>query len=40
MEAGWCESKCSALIGFLILFAPMVYCTFSVGVPALSVILR
>jgi sodium-independent organic anion transporter len=37
---GLCESKCSGLIGFLVLFGPMCFCTFSVGVPVLSVVLR
>ncbi|VDO97030.1 unnamed protein product [Soboliphyme baturini] len=40
VAAGWCQSKCSALSAFLILFAPICYFTFSIGVPALSVVLR
>ncbi|PAV55622.1 hypothetical protein WR25_09946 [Diploscapter pachys] len=37
---GVCESKCRGLLGFLILFAPLSFCTFAVAVPIVSVILR
>ncbi|CDW52093.1 sodium independent organic anion transporter [Trichuris trichiura] len=40
VTAGICESNCSSLILFLLLFVPMCFFTFSIGVPALSVILR
>ncbi|XP_003370946.1 solute carrier organic anion transporter family member 4A1 [Trichinella spiralis] len=40
VSVGWCESSCSSLSIFLFLFAPMCFVTFSVGVPALSVVLR
>ncbi|CAI4224078.1 unnamed protein product [Auanema sp. JU1783] len=40
VKKGLCESKCSGLLGFLVLFAPLSFCTFAVGVPIISVILR
>ncbi|VDO90583.1 unnamed protein product [Heligmosomoides polygyrus] len=40
VKKGLCESKCKGLLGFLIMFAPLSLCTFAVGVPIISVILR
>ncbi|KAK6760121.1 hypothetical protein RB195_021581 [Necator americanus] len=40
VKKGLCESKCKGLLGFLIIFAPLSLCTFGVGVPIISVILR
>uniref|UniRef100_A0A1I7XVA3 Solute carrier organic anion transporter family member n=1 Tax=Heterorhabditis bacteriophora TaxID=37862 RepID=A0A1I7XVA3_HETBA len=40
IKKGLCESKCTGLLGFLIIFAPLSFCTFAVGVPIISVILR
>ncbi|CAJ0959416.1 unnamed protein product, partial [Mesorhabditis belari] len=40
LKKGFCESKCSGLFGFLVLFAPLSFCTFAVGVPLISVVLR
>uniref|UniRef100_A0A158PJS0 Solute carrier organic anion transporter family member n=1 Tax=Angiostrongylus costaricensis TaxID=334426 RepID=A0A158PJS0_ANGCS len=40
VKKGLCESKCKGLLGFLIIFAPLSLCTFAVGVPIISVILR
>ena len=40
VKKGLCESKCHGLLGFLILFVPLSFCTFAVGVPLISVILR
>ncbi|CAD6187233.1 unnamed protein product [Caenorhabditis auriculariae] len=40
VRSGQCESKCTGLLGFLILFAPLSFCTFAVAVPVISVILR
>uniref|UniRef100_A0A5S6R1R0 Solute carrier organic anion transporter family member n=1 Tax=Trichuris muris TaxID=70415 RepID=A0A5S6R1R0_TRIMR len=40
VSTGICESNCSSLVLFLLLFAPMCFFTFSIGVPALSVVLR
>ena len=38
--SGYCETQCGGLTLFLVLFAPFVFCTFAVGVPLISVILR
>uniref|UniRef100_A0A914VA58 Solute carrier organic anion transporter family member n=1 Tax=Plectus sambesii TaxID=2011161 RepID=A0A914VA58_9BILA len=40
VKNGYCESKCSGLVAFLVLFAPFIFCTFAVGVPLISVVLR
>ncbi|KIH55592.1 hypothetical protein ANCDUO_14247, partial [Ancylostoma duodenale] len=40
VKKGLCESKCKGLFGFLVIFAPLSFCTFAVGVPIISVILR
>lgn len=39
-KRGFCESKCTGLFGFLIMFAPFCFFTFAVGVPLISVVLR
>ncbi|EPB78715.1 hypothetical protein ANCCEY_02234 [Ancylostoma ceylanicum] len=40
VKKGLCESRCKGLFGFLVIFAPLSFCTFAVGVPIISVILR
>ncbi|KAF8383700.1 hypothetical protein PRIPAC_72842 [Pristionchus pacificus] len=40
VKRGFCESKCTGLFGFLVLFAPLAFCTFAVGVPLIVVVLR
>ncbi|VDM74459.1 unnamed protein product [Strongylus vulgaris] len=40
VKKGICQSKCKGLFGFLVIFAPLSLCTFGVGVPIISVILR
>ncbi|CAB3400992.1 unnamed protein product [Caenorhabditis bovis] len=40
VKKGSCETKCTGLLGFLMLFAPLSFCTFAVAVPVVSVILR
>ncbi|CAI5456009.1 unnamed protein product [Caenorhabditis angaria] len=40
VKKGVCETRCSGLVGFLTLFAPLSFCTFAVAVPVISVILR
>ncbi|KHJ77225.1 hypothetical protein OESDEN_23155, partial [Oesophagostomum dentatum] len=40
VKKGLCQSNCRGLFGFLAIFAPLSLCTFAVGVPIISVILR
>ncbi|TKR73690.1 hypothetical protein L596_020973 [Steinernema carpocapsae] len=40
VKNGFCESKCTGLFGFLVLFAPFCFFAFAVGVPLISVVLR
>uniref|UniRef100_A0A915AIU1 Solute carrier organic anion transporter family member n=2 Tax=Parascaris univalens TaxID=6257 RepID=A0A915AIU1_PARUN len=40
LKRGYCESKCTGLFGFLIMFAPFCFFAFAVGVPLISVVLR
>lgn len=40
VKKGYCESKCTGLFAFLIMFAPFCFFTFSVGVPLITVVLR
>ncbi|CAO4384955.1 unnamed protein product [Caenorhabditis nigoni] len=40
VKKGVCEPQCTELLWFLLLFAPLSFCTFAVAVPIISVILR
>uniref|UniRef100_A0A8R1DZ66 Solute carrier organic anion transporter family member n=1 Tax=Caenorhabditis japonica TaxID=281687 RepID=A0A8R1DZ66_CAEJA len=40
VKRGVCEPQCTELLGFLLFFAPLSFCTFAVAVPIISVILR
>lgn len=40
VKRGYCESKCTGLFGFLIMFASFCFFAFAVGVPLISVVLR
>lgn len=40
VKRGYCESKCTGLVGFLVMFAPFCFFAFAVGVPLISVTLR
>ncbi|VDN60463.1 unnamed protein product [Dracunculus medinensis] len=40
VKNGFCESKCTGLFGFLIMFAPFCFFAFAIGVPLISVVLR